>query len=170
MESWQGREDAGLGREIERKFLVRNDGWRAGNPTGERLRQGYLVAEPDRSVRVRLLPDGARLTVKGASRGATRSEFEYPIPSQDARQMLDALCLEPLLEKTRYRVDHEGHTWEVDCFHGANEGLVVAEIELAAEDEAFERPAWLGEEVTDDARYLNANLFRHPRPDRARGS
>jgi adenylate cyclase len=164
------REGARLGREIERKFLVRSDGWRDGNPPGERLRQGYLVAEPERSVRVRLREDGATLTLKGASRGATRAEFEYPIPGEDARQILDELCLEPLLEKTRYRVEHAGHTWEVDCFHGANEGLVVAEIELEAEEERFERPGWLGEEVTHDARYLNANLFRHPRPDRARDS
>lgn len=158
-----------MGREIERKFLVRNDAWRSGDPEGQQLRQGYLVAEPDRSVRVRVRDAAAAMiTVKGASRGAVRAEFEYPIPLDDAEQILASLCIEPLIEKTRYRVDHAGHTWEIDCFHGANHGLVVAEIELASESEPFERPDWLGPEVTDDPRYLNANLVRNPLPDSPR--
>lgn len=153
-----------MGREIERKFLVDGDGWRAGDPPGERIRQGYLASDPERSVRVRLSADAARLTVKGASRGAVRAEFEYPIPLEDAREMLDTLCSTPQIEKTRHRVEHAGHVWEVDCFHGANDGLVVAEIELPSEDAPFERPPWVGEEVTGDPRYLNANLVRHPMP------
>lgn len=161
-----------MGREIERKFLVRGDEWRAAGDGGERMLQGYLVAERDRSVRVRLRPgraggpDGAVLTIKGATRGATRSEFEYPIPFEEAEQMLEELAVGHVIDKTRHRVRYAGHTWEVDEFHGASEGLVVAEIELASESERFEKPDWLGEEVTDDPRYYNANLVRDPLPSR----
>ena len=157
-----------MGLEIERKFLVRSDAWREASEGGVRLRQGYVVAQPDRSVRVRLdRSDGAAtLTLKGATRGATRSEFEYSIPSVDAEQILAELCVGRTIDKTRHRVPHANHIWEVDEFHGASEGLVVAEIELGSESESFERPEWLGEEVTDDPRYLNANLVRNPRPSR----
>lgn len=151
-----------MASEIERKFLVTEQGWRAGAGPGRRLRQGYLSIDPERSVRVRLAGEQAWLTLKGGSRRYTRLEFEYPVPPEDATLMLEELCVEPLIDKTRYRVEFAGHCWDIDEFHGANAGLVVAEIELADEDEAFERPPWLGPEVTEDPRYLNVNLVRQP--------
>ncbi|XYJ11907.1 CYTH domain-containing protein [Telluria sp. B2] len=150
-----------MGVEIERKFLLQGEAWRTlGEPT--LLRQGYLSADPARTVRVRI--DGARafLTIKGKSVGATRGEWEYPIPMEEAAELLDHLCQQPLVEKVRRRIAVGPHTWEVDEFLGANAGLVVAEIELASEDEAFDRPDWVGREVTGDARYFNSNLIRHP--------
>lgn len=147
--------------EIERKFLVRGDGWRALGQ-GVLLRQGYLSSNPERVVRVRIEGDGAVLTIKGRSVGATRGEWEYPIPVADAQEFLDGLCERPIIEKTRYRIEFEGMTWEVDEFMGDNAGLVVAEIELATEDQVFVKPEWVGDEVTDDARYFNSNLIRRP--------
>ena len=150
-----------MGIEIERKFLVRGDGWRSqGRPV--LLRQGYLSSDPDRIVRVRIEGDAAVMTIKGRSKGATRGEWEYPIPMQDAKAFLEQLCEQPLIEKTRTRVEHEGMVWEVDEFLGDNAGLVVAEIELESEDQTFSWPEWVGEEVTHDERYFNANLIRHP--------
>ena len=159
-----------MGREIERKFLLRNDSWRRERADQERLRQGYLVAEKSRSVRVRLARgENAVLTIKGETRGATRSEFEVAIPRDEAEEILEELCLRPLIDKTRHRLEHAGHEWVIDEFHGAHAGLVVAEIELAAESESFERPDWLGEEITDDPRYYNANLVRKgTRPEASR--
>ncbi len=147
-----------MAKEIERKFLLRSEAWRASAGPGTPYRQGYLSTDKARTVRVRLAGEHGYLTVKGITVGASRDEFEYEIPAADARAMLDTLC-ERSIEKTRYRIAHEGHTWEVDAFAGANAGLVVAEIELASEDEAFARPAWLGEEVTADPRLLQ----RQPR-------
>jgi len=151
-----------MAQEIERKFRVRNDGWRAASDGGRRIRQGYLVAEKARSVRVRVAGDEAKLTIKGESRGAVRPEYEYAIPVADAEAMLDGLCLEPRIEKTRHLVEHVGWTWEVDEFHGENRGLVVAEVELDSDQDDPPRPDWLGEEVTDDPRYYNANLVGSP--------
>ncbi len=151
-----------MGREIERKFLVRTDAWRDAVTEHASLRQGYLVAERDRSVRVRLAGARAWITIKGETRGAVRAEFEYPVPPEDAERMLDTLCLSPQIEKTRYLVPIDPHTWEIDVFEGDNAGLVVAEIELSREGEGFARPAWLGDEVTDDPRYLNARLIHAP--------
>lgn len=148
-----------MGVEIERKFLVCGDGWRVG--TGERLVQGYLNRDKARTVRVRLAGAQAFLTIKGVSVGATRAEFEYPIPLDDAQALL-ALCDGPVIDKTRYRVPVGGQVWEVDVFAGENAGLVVAELELPHEDAPFERPAWLGAEVTHDARYFNSNLATQP--------
>ena len=148
-----------MGIEIERKFLVVGDAWRA--TPGTAYAQGYLSRDPQRTVRVRIVEDAAWLTVKGASVGATRAEFEYPVPVADAHAML-ALCDGPLVRKRRRVVVHAGATWEIDEFEGDNAGLVVAEIELAAEDAAFERPPWLGAEVTHDARYFNSNLAAAP--------
>ena len=148
-----------MGIEIERKFLVSGDAWR--NNSGVPYRQGYLNRDKARTVRVRIAGDTAFLTIKGKSTGATRAEFEYPVPLEDAQALL-ALCDGPLIEKTRYIVLYAGHRWEVDEFAGDNAGLVVAELELSAEDEAFEHPAWLGTEVTHDARYFNSNLATHP--------
>lgn len=145
--------------EIERKFRVTGDAWR--NDSGVLYRQGYLNRDKVRTVRIRIAGGAAFLTIKGKSTGATRAEFEYPVPMDDAQALL-ALCDGPLIEKTRYIVLHAGHRWEVDEFAGDNTGLVVAELELSAEDEAFERPAWLGEEVTHDARYFNSNLATQP--------
>lgn len=150
-----------MGTEIERKFLVVGDAWKRGARV-QRFRQGYLSVEQERTVRVRAVDEHGWLTIKGLSRGFTRVEFEYPIPVADAQRLLDELCLQPIIDKTRYEVRDGGRLWEVDEFHGANAGLVVAEIELDSEQEAFERPHWLGREVSDDPRYFNANLIRHP--------
>lgn len=149
-----------MGLEIERKFLVRNDNWRI--VEGTPFRQGYLSSNLHRVVRLRTMGEQAVLTVKGLNTGAVRREFEYAIPLDDANDMLDNLCERPLIEKTRYKVNFAGHTWEIDEFFGDNAGLVVAELELQAEDEYFEKPDWLGEEVTDDPRYFNSNLVLRP--------
>ncbi len=154
-------EEVVVGREIERKFLVVGEGWKVAE-AGTDLRQGYLCSDVERNVRVRLAGGKARLTIKGRAEGITRAEYEYDIPLDDARELLDTLCQRPLIEKTRYRIPLGEHTWEVDEFHGDNAGLVVAEVELGSADESFERPAWLGTEVSDDPRYLNANLARTP--------
>jgi len=145
--------------EIERKFLVRGEEWRQPLPT--RICQGYLNRDKGRTVRVRISNDKAYLTVKGPTRGATKLEFEYEIPLSDAEQLL-ALCDGPILEKNRHVLVHAGLTWEVDEFLGANAGLVVAEVELEKEDQLFERPKWVGVEVTEDARYFNSNLASKP--------
>ncbi|MCG2583087.1 CYTH domain-containing protein [Massilia sp. TS11] len=149
-----------MGVEIERKFLVRGAAWRQlGQPV--RMVQGYLSSHKGRVVRVRIEGDQARLTIKGASHGATRGEWEYPIPVAEAEELL-AICEQPLIDKTRTRIAQGRHVWEVDEFFGANAGLVVAEIELASEDEAFDKPDWVGTEVTGEARYANASLIHHP--------
>jgi adenylate cyclase len=148
-----------MGVEIERKFLVQGDGWKTS--TGVLCRQGYLNRDKNRTVRVRMAGDAAFLTVKGVSVGATRAEFEYPIPMADAEGLL-ALCDGPLVEKIRHLVRVGETLWEVDEFAGDNAGLVVAEVELMAEDQPFARPDWLGAEVTHDARYFNSNLASHP--------
>lgn len=150
-----------MGIEIERKFLVGGDGWRQQAASHTRFSQGYLSRDPARTVRVRIAGDAAFLTIKGATTGATRAEFEYAVPLADAQQLL-AMCDGPVVEKVRHLCPFEGMTWEVDEFLGANAGLVVAEIELDAEGQAFARPAWLGAEVTGDARYVNANLAVRP--------
>ena len=145
--------------EIERKFLV-NEKWK---PEGRSIhvKQGYLPGTGHMLVRVRQEDKRAFLTLKGRTEGITRSEYEYEIPMQDAGELLER-CEKPIIEKTRYLVPAGPHTWEVDVFAGANEGLVVAEIELSHEDEPFDRPAWLGREVSDDTRYYNSNLAAHP--------
>ena len=145
--------------EIERKFLVTGHAWRTAD--GVPYRQGYLNRDKQRTVRVRLAGEQAFLTIKGVSTGATRVEFEYEIPVGEAAQLL-SLCDGPLIEKTRHRIPLGAHVWEVDEFHGDNTGLVVAEIELGSEDEAFVRPSWLGEEVTQLRRYYNNALASHP--------
>lgn len=147
--------------EIERKFLVTGNAWRE-QATGRQFRQGYLSSDPERSVRVRLAGEQAWLTIKGGSRGAARAEYEYTIPADDAREMLDSLCLQPLIEKTRYQVEYHGMTWEIDEFAGANAGLLIAEVELESEGQAFDLPAWAGDDVTGDPRYYNASLIAHP--------
>ena len=149
-----------MGVEIERKFLLRGDGWKTlGQPV--LLRQGYLSSHKERVVRVRIEGDHAVMTIKGRNVGATRGEWEYPIPMADAAELL-GLCEQPLIEKYRRRIDFAGNVWEVDEFLGVNAGLLVAEIELTSEDQAFDKPEWIGEEVTDDLRYLNSSLIKHP--------
>lgn len=145
--------------EIERKFLVSNDQWREAEAVY--FCQGYLNTNKDRTVRVRVMGDAARLTIKGKSNGLARLEFEYPIPLEDGKALLE-LCEQPLIEKYRREIKHGAHLWEVDEFLGENTGLVVAEIELCSADEAFEKPAWLGEEVSEDARYYNSALIAKP--------
>jgi len=150
-----------MGMEIERKFLVKDDSFRTLSQ-GMRCRQGYLNSEIERIVRVRTVDDKGYLTIKGISRGAKRIEYEYEIPAKEAEAMLDDLCEKPLIEKNRYRIGHEGFLWEVDEFLGENQGLVVAEVELKSQDQPFEKPAWVGEEVTRDPKYFNSNLARYP--------
>jgi adenylate cyclase len=148
-------------KEIERKFLVTSDAWRH-DAVGKRYRQGYLSTDPERTVRVRVAGDTGYLTIKGPSAGASRSEYEYPIPRAEAEEMLDQLCLRPLVEKVRYRVPHAGLTWEVDEFEGENAGLIVAEVELTDPGQSVDLPPWVGREVTSDGRYANASLVARP--------
>lgn len=148
--------------EIERKFLLLDESWRLDVREEIPMRQGYLNLEKTCSVRVRISGNQATLSVKGATLGAVRLEFEYPIPLEQAHAMLDGLAVGPLIEKTRYLAPIGAHTFEIDVFFGDNEGLVVAEIELSDPDELFVRPAWLGEEVTEDPRYYNTSLSRTP--------
>jgi adenylate cyclase len=148
-----------VGQEIERKFLVASE-WQP-RDAGTLYRQGYLSSHPERVVRVRIAGDNAMLTIKGITTGVTRLELEYPIPLADAAQLL-AICEQPLIEKHRHLEHHAGKRWEIDVFLGANAGLVIAELELASEDEPFERPPWLGAEVSGDPRYYNNNLIATP--------
>jgi len=150
-----------MGIEIERKFLVRKDVWTPAD-SGTRFRQGYLCLDPERTVRVRLAGETGYLTIKGRTENGARAEFEYPIPPEEARELLDRLCLRPLIEKVRYRVKVGAHLWEVDEFFGENADLLLAEVELDDIAEDVELPEWIGAEVTDDPRYYNAALIRHP--------
>jgi adenylate cyclase len=145
--------------EIERKFLVRGNEWK--DAPGTRIVQGYLCRDRNHSVRVRIADARAFLTIKGATTGVARPEFEYAIPLEHAEQLLQ-LCEKPLISKLRHVVEHDGMRWEIDEFAGDNAGLVVAEIELEREDQPFARPPWLGREVSDDPRYYNSNLVANP--------
>jgi adenylate cyclase len=148
--------------EIERKFLVDGDAWRAGVQRRELYSQGYVAGSELCSVRVRLGGEHAWLGLKGRLSGTTRHEYEYEIPPGEAREILDRLRALGRIDKWRHWVPWAGHEWEVDEFLGDNQGLVVAELELETEEESFERPAWLGAEVTEDPRYLNTSLARRP--------
>ena len=151
-----------MAKEIERKFLVSGE-FRQDSPESYRIMQGYICSDPDRTVRVRVRGDKGFLTIKGrgSEDGLSRFEWEKEIPVTEAVELM-ALCGSGVIDKTRYLVPFGKHTYEVDVFHGANEGLVLAEIELAEEQEAFEKPSWLGEEVTGDVRYYNSMLSLHP--------
>ena len=152
-----------MGIEIERKYLPQGDGWRkAAAEPGLLIRQGYLAASGKCTVRVRVKGEQAWITIKGMRVGASRPEFEYPIPLSEGAWMLDALCEGSVIEKTRHVVRRDGFAIEIDEFQGANSGLVLIEIELAGEDQAPELPDWVGEEVTDDPRYYNSSLARRP--------
>lgn len=148
-----------MAKEIERKFLVK-DSWQP-QSEGIKIAQGYLSTVPERTVRVRIKGNRGYLTIKGKNQGISRAEFEYEIPVQDAEELLQ-MAEQPILVKTRYLEQQGDFTWEVDVFAGENQGLVVAEIELPAEDAEFSRPAWLGQEVSGDVRYYNANLIKCP--------
>lgn len=147
--------------EIERKFLV-TDTSLLGDVEGQKIRQGYLTLDKERTVRVRVRDGCGTITVKGLTQGISRSEFEYEIPEDDARVLLDELCLRPLVEKTRYRVPHGGLAWEIDVFEGENKGLILAEVEMSSEKQEIELPSWIGGEVTGDPRYFNACLVKRP--------
>lgn len=149
-----------MAREIEKKFLVRGTNWQL-NAKKTRIQQGYLCRTPYKTVRVRRADNEAFLTIKGATTGFSRAEFEYAIPVEDATELL-ALCEPGLIDKTRYSVQVDAHTWDVDVFHGVNDGLIIAEIELSSETEAFTKPAWLGKDVTGDPKYYNARLSQRP--------
>lgn len=156
--------------EIERKFLVCSDAWRAGVERAEDMMQIYLASAAEISIRVRITGPRAALNIKGCTVGARRQEFEFPVPVNEARELCAAFG-GPRIEKTRHYLRHGGHLWEVDEFGGDNAGLVVAEIELEDEQEAFARPDWLGAEVTGEERYYNVCLATRPWrewPDAAR--
>jgi adenylate cyclase len=148
--------------EIEHKFLVINDHWRLQASRTAEYQQGYLSSDSKSSIRVRISDTHAWLNIKSATIGNHRQEYEYPIPLSDANEILKTLCKKPLIVKTRHFITHGSHTWEIDEFKAENQGLIVAEIELSRIDELFEKPAWLGKEVTDDLRYYNNNLAKLP--------
>jgi CYTH domain-containing protein len=149
-----------MGVEIERKFLVKSDDWKSGVGQALQCRQGYLALDKKKTVRVRVMGQQAFLTVKGATAGISRMEFEYEIDVPDAEYML-MLC-EHVVEKTRHFIEYEGMTWELDVFEGENAGLVMAEIELESEEQPFALPDWAGNEVSDDVRYFNGYLSKYP--------
>ncbi len=150
-----------MGYEIERKFLVTSEAYKAGSQR-VKIKQGFLNDDLERSVRIRVLSDNAYITIKGASAGSVRHEFEYPLPIADAEILIRELCIPPPLVKVRYILHDHGLTWEVDEFAGENQGLVIAEVELPGEDFELTLPDWVGKEVTGDKRYYNAYLARNP--------
>jgi len=150
-----------MGVEIERKFLLKGDEWRK-LADGTRYCQGYLSTVKERSVRVRTINDRAWLTIKGISQGVRRLEFQYEIPYSEACELLEKVCEQPLIDKKRFRILYQGFIWEVDEFYGANQGLILAEVELKSEEQFFSKPHWIGEEVSSDPRYFNASLIAHP--------
>ena len=147
--------------EIEKKFLVSGEDLKEGS-SSKIYYQGYLCSGSGQTVRVRIAGDQAFLTIKGKHTNISRLEFEYSIPLEDARILLDEVCEQPIIHKRRFLKKHEGFTWEIDEFYGENQGLVLAEIELESEDQEFSRPDWLGEEVSHDGRYYNASLRSYP--------
>ena len=151
-----------MGTEIERKFLLQSAAWRDRVSRSTRLVQGYLCRRDGSAVRVRITGEQAEINIKHTLDGINRLEFEYPIPLADAHELLETVAHRPLIDKTRHLVEHAGHTWEIDEFHGDNAGLVIAEIELDHAQRQFARPDWLGEEVSTDLRYYNSNLSKHP--------
>jgi adenylate cyclase len=150
-----------MGLEIEKKFLVKDNSWKS-LATGVLYQQGYLNTEKERTVRVRVIDQQGFLTIKGKSTGATRLEFEYEIPVEEAKEMLFKLCGNSVLEKYRYKIPFDGMIWEVDEFLGKNQGLIVAEVEMKSEDQVFELPKWIGEEVTHETKYFNSQLTQKP--------
>lgn len=147
--------------EIERKFLVKSDKWK-GDLQGVLYRQAYLSIDPERTVRVRLEGDSGKLTIKGKKENGAGDEFEYDIPGDEAAYLIDHICLNPVIEKMRYKINLHSNTWEVDEFFGENLGLVLAEIELDSIDQKFDKPDWIGQDVTEDPKYKNASLVKNP--------
>jgi|TARA_B100000676_G_scaffold87397_1_gene87266 adenylate cyclase len=147
--------------EIERKFLIKEKPFSIAKRS-LKINQGYIINEKSKVIRVREKGDDYFLTIKGNNIGISRLEYDFPISKEDAKELIFHFCKTTLIEKTRHYIEHKGHTWEVDEFHGKNNGLIVAEIELESEDEKFEIPDWVGEEVTQDDRYYNMNLAIHP--------
>lgn len=154
-----------MGIEIEHKFLIADDSWRQAADAGVTIKQGYLIGAKQASVRVRIEGGKASLNIKSATLGVRRQEFEYAIPMEDAQSLLSTLCEKPFIEKVRYLVYYAGKKWEIDVFEGDNAGLVVAEVELQDEAEEFDKPTWVGKEVSDDPRYYNTCLSQHPYKD-----
>ena len=151
-----------MAKEIERKFIVISDSWRI-DAVGKLYSQGYIAtAAEGQSVRVRIAGELGYLTIKGPTEGLSRAEFEYPIPLADAREMLDTLCVQPLIEKIRYRLPVGGHVWEIDEFQGENAGLTIAEVELMSESQTVDLPDWVGAEVSGQTKYYNASLVKNP--------
>ena len=150
-----------MAKEIERKFLVKGDAWRA-LAQGTHYRQGYLNSVKERTVRIRTINEKAFLTIKGPTIGVTRQEYEYETPHADCVQMLEHLAEKPIIEKNRYKIPHEGLIWEIDELLGVNAGLIVAEVELSDENQVFNKPEWIGEEISADPRYFNSNLVKNP--------
>ncbi|TNG02124.1 MAG: CYTH domain-containing protein [Gammaproteobacteria bacterium] len=151
--------------EIERKYLINNDGWRQQITSSSRITQGYLANSTTSSIRVRIDDDRANLNIKSGKISVERQEYEFTIPVDQAREMMQQLVVGPVIEKTRYHVRYKEQTWEVDEFHGDNLGLIVAEIELDSIDQQIDLPEWVGEEVSEDPRYYNVNLILHPYKD-----
>ena len=151
-----------MGTEIGRKFLLQSDDWRNEVESSTRLIQGYLVRGDNMAIRVRIKGDNAEINIKHTHDGISRLEYEYESPLDDAQEILDQVALKPLIDKTRHHVVRGKHLWEIDEFYGDNAGLLVAEIELDSADEPFDRPAWLGQEVSLDQRYYNSNLSKQP--------
>ncbi|MEL7036148.1 MAG: CYTH domain-containing protein [Cyanobacteria bacterium J06592_8] len=150
-----------MGTEIERKFLVKDDRWRS-LAEGKLYCQGYISSQKGRTVRVRIIGDQGYLTIKGPAVNQVRPEFEYEIPVKDAEEMLQTLCDRPLIEKKRHKIPLGDLIWEVDEFFGENQGLILAEVELTDVNQTIEIPDWIGEDVSDDSRYYNANLVKNP--------
>lgn len=154
-----------MAEEIERKFLLNDNSWRDRVEQSVRQIQGYLGSAESCSIRIRIAGDQASLNIKSATLGISRREYDYAIPIEEAHEILEHLCIRPLIEKTRHFVRYGDHIWEIDEFAGENAGLIVAEIELNSADEVFERPPWVGEDVSDDPRYYNVCLVTHPYKD-----
>jgi adenylate cyclase len=148
--------------EIERKFLLASDRWRAAVTNSVEIVQGYIAESDTSSVRVRIAGENGSLNIKGPTLGITRKEYEYDLPLADAREILSEFCAARVITKTRHHAEHKGHIWEIDEFAGRNAGLIVAEIELSSENEVFDRPGWLGDEVSGDPRYYNVCLVEQP--------
>lgn len=151
-----------MAQEIEHKFLLNNNDWENNISLSTHFKQGYLVSDNKRSLRIRVSDNKAWINIKSATIGTHRMEYEYPIPLEDGLELLTTLCTQPIIEKKRYIVPYKQHTWEIDVFMGDNVGLVVAEIELSKIGEYFEIPNWIGREVTNDIRYYNNNLCENP--------
>lgn len=154
-----------MAQEIERKFLLTDDSWRDQVERSAKQIQGYLGSAESCSIRVRITGDKANLNIKSATLGISRREYDYAIPVNEAQEILEQLCVRPIIEKTRHYLHYGNHLWEIDEFAGDNAGLIVAEVELESADEDFERPPWLGEDVSDDPRYYNVCLVSHPYKD-----